>query len=615
MADSMVNFKHRLASYFERIGGTEVSHLRSLLETLPRAYATPEAQDTLMRFISDRCGIDEAEAAEELDYVTARLERERRNERFERLLEPWNAEQLEWSLRAYFADVDASQLASVSALVTFYRGREIALIRELELQYRAPLLLCRDDDDAREEATSLEIAAAATLDNNNNSNVNLTADSGAGGSDKSASSSAVAAGGSSQTLQTGNGGASSDADDRNAAAAVASRRRASVAGAPATTPSVNHVTVAHHDGSGNNKNSGSAPGASAAANAAAATGRGAMGGGSATSGTVDADAQQQQQQQHMLQRNMQQQQFNSKHGSSHMQLLRIRQMGALTVSELHQFELEILRFLLEIRSELQQRVFAATQQQQQQPPHASPPSSSNAKQRTPAPTSKAAAVATSPMASPANRGAADNKDADKKKKAVAAGETATKPAAAPAPSSPAPPQPTTDSETVAATVTAMSRELAALPRKRLARVERLMQHVPLIARAVTPMFKSQLLLYLGFFCSLRVEARKVMLKRLAGANHDAPLKADENLQRRVAAVFASEADSRGEIVLGERRARARFGPLFCRERLQRLAESLCEAEEADRADVDFSEMCVSSVARAKMRSLLFLERCHVELNA
>ena len=136
--DSIVGFKRRLANYVERIHG-DIGDLRHIFETLPRSYTTPETQDTLMRFISDRCGIEEAEAVEELDYVTARLERERRNERFERLLEPWTTEQLEGSLRLFFSEHDTAQLSSVSALVTFYRGKEITLIRELELQYRRPL--------------------------------------------------------------------------------------------------------------------------------------------------------------------------------------------------------------------------------------------------------------------------------------------------------------------------------------------------------------------------------------------------------------------------------------------------------------------------------------------
>src|SRR3989338_3182152 len=107
-SDSIVGFKHRLANYFERISG-DISHLKQIFDTLPKAYLTPESQDTLMRFIADRCGIEEAEAAEELDYVTARLERERRNERFERLLEPWTTEQLEASLRQFFANYDPSR--------------------------------------------------------------------------------------------------------------------------------------------------------------------------------------------------------------------------------------------------------------------------------------------------------------------------------------------------------------------------------------------------------------------------------------------------------------------------------------------------------------------------
>jgi hypothetical protein len=165
------------------------------------------------------------------------------------------------------------------------------------------------------------------------------------------------------------------------------------------------------------------------------------------------------------------------------------------------------------------------------------------------------------------------------------------------------------------TVHDMSRELAALPKKRLLRVEKLMQIIPLIARAVTPVFKSQLLLYLGFYCSLRVEARKVMQKRLASATLDAPLKAEENFQRRVAVMLAMEREARSDLAALEWRTFSQLDPLFYRERRMRLVTSLCEEEEARREEIDFDELCISSVARAKVRSLFFIEKTNRELAA
>ena len=60
--DSRIGFDRRLSNYFERI--RELPQRAAVIDALATACGTPEAQDTVMRFITERCGIDESEAAE-----------------------------------------------------------------------------------------------------------------------------------------------------------------------------------------------------------------------------------------------------------------------------------------------------------------------------------------------------------------------------------------------------------------------------------------------------------------------------------------------------------------------------------------------------------------------
>lgn len=582
-SDLIVGFKRRLANYFERAGdalGTgsaKTSAMRHIFETLPTAYTTPEAQDTLMRFISDRCGVPEAEAVEELDYVTARLERERRNERFEHLLQIWTSEQLEASLRLFFSENDPAQLPAVSALVTFYRGREIiTLIRELELQYRRPILLPRDEEDVAQEASAMEMAAAATAQQQQQQD----AASSANASKLEADGSDLAATDSDHLLKDrkNDNGDHNDDDDLLNDASGASRQ--------------DHSTDdQHRHGSDHHSHHRGRPGGG---------GGGRVGGRSAAGPRGDG-------------------------------ALRIRNnWEELTVDNMHEFELEILNFLLEIRQELQERVaqaqlvaqsvVAATSSSSAAPATlaaasaasapASPAGTKKAPAATPgtkspAPSSPSASSPPAAKKAPPGNTSANGKAAAVPAAVVAEGDPQTASVLAAASAE--------KTEDLTQTVTEMSRELAALPKKRLQRVEKMMHIIPLIARAVTPIFKSQLLLYLGFYCSLRVEARKVVMKRLASST-DAPMKADENFARRVAALFTQERDSRTEARTAEKRAWQQMDPLFYRERHMRLIETLLEEEQGRRGDLDFDEACVASVMRAKVRSLVWMEKTYRDLN-
>lgn len=592
-SDSILGFKHRLANYFERISG-DVSHLKGVIDTLPKSYSTPEAQDTLMRFISDRCGIEEAEAVEELDYVTARLERERRNERFERLLEPWTTEQLEVSLRRYFGENDQSQLPTVSALVTFYRGREITLIRELELQYRRPLLLYREDeDDVRDQdgevaGAMMEIANGIVTDGTQPADERDDDDDLEDEHEHDASSDGHKNSSGSSLNKLGRKGSAEDFA-KKAAKTLLNDDDDSDDG---TSPTGGNVAPGTKK-----KSKGGADGKKGGATSSSGDGNN----NSSTANTAGTEA------------------------------LRIRtNFDEITVDSMQLFEKEILKFLLDIRQELHDRIRESELLAQQYAAAASSSSGSVGNNNNNAESGEGE---TSPskrrsfrkssmlkrrlmMASQMHQSNNNNNTNEQPELAASINTDGSTEQQQQQQQQTNPSTGTDgDDDAIAKSVVELTKELSALPRKRLARVERMMQIIPLIARAVTPVYKSQLFLYLGFYCSLRIEARKVMQKRIAGALHDAPMKADENFQRRSAAIFSSEKDSRESIMVHERRMWARMDPMFFRERFLRMQGMLFDEEQSTREEIKFDELCISSVARAKLRSLLFIERSYTELNS
>ena len=106
-----------------------------------------------------------------------------------------------------------------------------------------------------------------------------------------------------------------------------------------------------------------------------------------------------------------------------------------------------------------------------------------------------------------------------------------------------------------------------------------------------------------------------MQKRISGQAHDAPLKADENLQRRMSTLIVQEQEARNDLEIFEKRTWNKMDPLFYREMFLRLIESLVDEEAGEREEIEFDELCISSVARAKLRSLFFIERSYADLNS